>query len=199
MHICDVCALLVYAVLTEGNYTNQDISQASLNKCNIPLTLLSEVHTWGSSNNFPLMSFSPSNGSIFPASLLQGGGGETAWRYTAAEMGALASALSTSSSWGSTDLIPSGKRACLHLPHTHSLSLSLAMLHSSRFCHPEEGLRVWWWLTARVPLFFSAFHVHSTVASSWQPSLPSNLWYIQLKFLSACFVWVLAPPLGRRW
>ncbi len=74
MHICNVCALLVYAVLTEGNYTNQDISQASLNKCNIPLTLLSEVHTWGSSSNFPLMSFSPSNGSIFPASLLQGGG-----------------------------------------------------------------------------------------------------------------------------
>ncbi len=53
MHVCNVCALLVYAAFTEGNYTNQDISQASLNKFNIPLTLLSEVHTWGSSSNFP--------------------------------------------------------------------------------------------------------------------------------------------------
>ncbi len=30
MHVCNVCALLVYAAFTEGNYTNQDISQASL-------------------------------------------------------------------------------------------------------------------------------------------------------------------------
>lgn len=78
----------------------EDISLASLNKRNILLTLLSEVHTWGSSSNFPLMSFSLSNGSVFPASGAAGrrSGAETAWQYTAEEMGTQTSALLTSSS-----------------------------------------------------------------------------------------------------
>lgn len=48
------------------NRATEDISQASLNKFN-NLPTLSEVHTRGSSSNFPLVSFSSCNGSIFPA------------------------------------------------------------------------------------------------------------------------------------
>lgn len=131
--------------------------------------LLSEVHTWGSSSNFPsclfhhLMAlyFLPHSSS--GAAVRSGGGGWNSLVVHCSRDGHTSFCPLRHLHEDLQTWFPVGKIACLHL------------LRPSRFCRPEEGLRVWRWLTARMPLFFSAFHVHSAVASSWQPSPPSNL------------------------